>query len=33
MTDTLNPYFGKIQRDKGKVDLFQQKVLDPKIDE
>ena len=33
MIDTLNPFFGRIQRDKGKVDFFQQKVLDPKIDE
>lgn len=33
MADTLDPFFGRIVRDRGKVDLFQQKVPDYKIDE
>lgn len=31
MADTLDPFFGKMKRDKGKIDLFQQKIPDSKI--
>ena len=33
MSDTMNPFFGKIRRDKGKIDLFQQKVPEYQINE
>ncbi|MFA4853893.1 MAG: hypothetical protein WC616_00900 [Candidatus Omnitrophota bacterium] len=33
MSDTLHPFFGKIRRDKSKVDLFQQKAPEYKVNE
>jgi|GEM_PF-2647744 len=33
MSDTLDPFFGRIGRDRGKVDLLQQKVPDYQINE
>ena len=33
MADTLEPFFARIERNKGKIDLFQQKIPDYKIDE
>jgi len=33
MADTLDPFFRKVGRDSGNVDLLQQKVLDSEINE
>lgn len=33
MADTLDPFFGKVGRDRGNVDFFQQKLPDTKINE
>jgi hypothetical protein len=33
MSNTLDPFFGKIIRDKSKVDLFQQKASEYKVNE
>jgi hypothetical protein len=33
MADTLNPFFGRMQKDRGEVDFFQQKVADYEVKE